>query len=338
MCGVSIAWAIAPEEGLQRIVRLLGLSVAGCALLALAYTARREQIAACYWLFPLGLGLAAALAAVELLFHAPLYRLAGGTGADGKVYLGIFNRGVVAITLCFFPVFPLLVTVGERSALTVSVVALVACMLLLTESQSAQLAMLVGLLTYFLFPYRSKTAWFALAGATVLLILGAPFLAAWAFEPFAESLDALPFLGAGGGFAGARMEIWDYVARYALRSPFLGYGLEAARAIDDFDSDELFRSGHSTLHPHNFALQLWLEFGLLGAVAGAAFCSYLLYLMFTKLTPGQRRAALPAFMASLSLAATGYGMWQSWWLGLLFLVAAFVVLTTKLMEEAPQAR
>lgn len=334
LCIASIIWAAEPEEALHRTVKLLAIFLVGGLLITSILALRGEQIRICSQFLPIGIVAAAILIAAELLFDAPLYRLMRLLAADQSVDDTAFNRGTVAVVLCFFPALSILLAQGRAFVLTALFIVTVLAMLILVESQSAQFSMFFGLLTYAFFPYRSKQAWYLLAFLISALIFLAPFLAIWLFEPLAATLNALPFFGQGSGFAGARMEIWDYVSRYALQNPLYGFGLEAARAIDSFDSKELFQNGSTTIHPHNFAIQLWLEFGVLGAAAGALFCSYLLRTIFTLLTPVQRRAALPAFIASLSVASTGYGMWQSWWIGLLFVVTAFVVLAVRRLDQA----
>jgi exopolysaccharide production protein ExoQ len=74
------------------------------------------------------------------------------------------------------------------------------------------------------------------------------------------------------------------------------------------------------LHPHNFALQLWLELGLIGALAGAVGLAFL-----ARKLGGDRatRAALAgALCASVAIGSVGYGLWQGWWMAALWLLLA----------------
>ena len=81
------------------------------------------------------------------------------------------------------------------------------------------------------------------------------------------------------------------------------------------------------LHPHNAALQFWLELGVPGVVLFAL----LIALAWRALA----RAAWPrlfvaAAAASLTIGLVGcfatYGIWQEWWLGTLWF-SLFLVLT-----------
>jgi O-antigen ligase len=78
------------------------------------------------------------------------------------------------------------------------------------------------------------------------------------------------------------------------------------------------------LHPHNGALQLWLELGGIGALIGAA--------LMLALGFAASRSAAPAVGVGMlaSAAVTGmlsFGLWQAWWFASLLL--AIVSLTTQ---------
>ena len=83
-------------------------------------------------------------------------------------------------------------------------------------------------------------------------------------------LERLPGLGeAADDFkisAGHRLLIWSFAGDRIAERPLIGWGLDASRAIPG--GDDPIRPGESwmPLHPHNAALQLWLELGVPGAV------------------------------------------------------------------------
>ncbi|MEZ5918889.1 MAG: O-antigen ligase family protein [Alphaproteobacteria bacterium] len=118
------------------------------------------------------------------------------------------------------------------------------------------------------------------------------------------------------------------VAR-ALEQPLHGFGIEATRALTDFDTRQLYSPTKGVLHPHNFTLQLWIEFGLPGVLLAGAFIGFILRKIGT--LPGHAaRVALATFIATLCVASTGYGLWQGWWLGSFAALAAFTVIAGKM--------
>ncbi|MCA3368613.1 MAG: hypothetical protein INF89_03885 [Roseomonas sp.] len=141
-----------------------------------------------------------------------------------------------------------------------------------------------------------------------------------------------------------RLVIWDFAAHRIAEKPLTGWGLEASRAMPGGraqpDAATLDRLNITTpaqreflvlphvevmpLHPHNGALQLWLELGGIGALIGAA--------LMLALGFAASRSAAPAVGAGMlaSAAVTGmlsFGLWQAWWFASLLL--AIVSLTTQ---------
>lgn len=120
-----------------------------------------------------------------------------------------------------------------------------------------------------------------------------------------------------------RLHLWEFVAENILHHPFRGWGFFASRFLPGGHTDLFSGVPLMALHPHNAALQIWLELGL----PGAALFAGLLYTLFSRgaATAPDRagRAALcAALVAALSIADVSYGLWQSWWLAALGLLGA----------------
>ena len=120
-----------------------------------------------------------------------------------------------------------------------------------------------------------------------------------------------------------RMDYWSHALDGILERPIRGWGLDASRALPGMD-----------LHPHNAALQVWLELGLVGAVGAAAFWG----LSLIRLERG--RPSLAAAGAAGSLAAytlfswINFGLWQQWWLALGALVAVVAAMHSNSAERS----
>jgi len=143
-----------------------------------------------------------------------------------------------------------------------------------------------------------------------------------------------------------RLVIWDFAAARIAEKPVAGWGLEASRAMpggraqpDAATLDRLninspaqrafLASPHvevMPLHPHNGALQLWLELGGIGALIGAA--------LMLALGFAAARSAAPAVGAGMlaSAAVTGmlsFGLWQAWWVASLLLAMVALALVPR---------
>jgi O-antigen ligase len=135
-----------------------------------------------------------------------------------------------------------------------------------------------------------------------------------------------------------RMVIWDFTEARIAERPVLGWGLEASRTVPggrdrpaavQLDrlrvSDPERRAWFAMpniqvlpLHPHNGALQVWLELGGIGALVAAALAWCL----------GSAAARSPCPPAAAGALASGaitallsFGAWQAWWVAAMLLAA-----------------
>lgn len=335
LAALSSLWAIDSTDALERTGKLALVLLPGALLLSVVQAMPLKIIKQIVLLFISVFAVSLGLMVIELSLNAPLYHVFHGLKLDESINMSVLNRSAVALLFllpAMIALLPCVIMQQPRVGQAV-LLALFLPLFLLTESQSVQLAFILGAGATFAFPYRLKIFWALLAALTILYVMAMPWIAINAFNFLAPMLDDLPFLGRGDGYAGARLEIWDFVARYALQKPWTGFGIEATRMITDFDTQKLYHAGGTILHPHNMAIQFWIEFGVIGALIGSMFLSAIIWLMATKLSPAQARIALPSFIMALSIGSMTYGIWQGWWLGALFLSAGFVMMAIRLTGE-----
>ena len=115
-----------------------------------------------------------------------------------------------------------------------------------------------------------------------------------------------------------RVEIWRFTAERIAERPLLGWGFDSARALGD----------PMSLHPHDFALQVWLELGAPGVLLALAFAALLWRRLGAwaadRAAVGAAAAALTAYLV---FALLSRGAWQEWWLAAAWLLAAALVVT-----------
>jgi O-antigen ligase len=116
-----------------------------------------------------------------------------------------------------------------------------------------------------------------------------------------------------------RLGYWSKAVEWIWARPLPGWGLDASRA---------FGPGIQ-LHPHNAPLQVWMELGLIGAVAAAiVWASIFSGLSRPVRTPAAAVAAAAA-TAYLVFGAVSFGVWQEWWLALGALTALACILVLR---------
>lgn len=293
----------------------------GSALLSAVFATKRAVLFPLLQrFFPLACFVAGDLLMIDFYGDSFLYRLVrGGDVALEPLNLSHLNRSVVAFSLCGFLALGMLFyrakSVPRRSVLAAVLVALLLMIMLHTHSQSMQLAVCVGFITLFLAPYGWRYGWMVVALIISVCLVATPFLTQALFEYFAPNATHMTWLQQA--YAAPRMEIWDFVSRRALERPWLGHGIEATRSITDFDIAHLYNKRHSVLHPHSFAVQVWIEFGLLGALLFATLKSLCLRSIWHNPSSTGQRFQFCLFVMVLVMAAISYGMWQGWWVGLI---------------------
>jgi len=330
LAGMSVLWAYDPSLSMTRTIKMIPVAISAVLLTAVAASLPVATYYRKLWLFPAVIGLCLVLVIFEILSGLAIYRVLRGLGPEVGVSDAVMNRPLVLCTLFLCPAFlilyclPFSVLIRRGAMAVLLMLAVIA--VTVAESESAALVVGLGIATALLFPYRWKPAWAMLALIFIIGIFGAPWGVQWAFTNLAETINQMPFLGYGDGYGAHRLEIYDFVARHVLQSPFWGYGIESSRALQ-FDSSGLYYGMGNILHPHNFALQLWVEFGIIGAFGGAGLALFLLWKIY-KLGPGQyQRCAMALFITFFAVASISYNIWHGWWLGLeIFLLTVMIMI------------
>ncbi len=336
----SALWADFPADVLEKGFLTALLLLSGVFTLYAAEHLDRERLRACAWLIPVLLLAAAAVAAFELALNMPIYRLVHWVGPDERLYTAVINRGAVNTVLCLFAALAIVQGGAafenrkQRMVLLAGLLCMILLMLALSQAQVAQLAFVAGLIVYTFYPAGRAPGivFMILAGVSCALFFLSPWLAQWMFANLAAETQNLAWLKSG--YAANRMEIWDMTARYALQAPLTGHGLDATRYVESFDHARLYHREAGVLHPHNFALQIWTDFGLLGVLPACAALAYLYRRVF--MVGGiAGKAVMAMLLTTLLVAAISYGLWQSHWLGVMIYVLALCRIVMRLHAPVP---
>ncbi|MCB9990751.1 MAG: O-antigen ligase family protein [Rhodospirillales bacterium] len=331
LAGGSSLWALDPSFALERTFKIALILIPSLLFWAVIDAVPVAAVKPYLKYAAYACAFFAGVLAFDMAFNFPVSRFLHGLSFADHFEKSNLNRGLIAVTAASLAAYSFLGKHPQPVQRLAFLLPLLAA-LCLTQSQSAQLGAILAVLFFFAFPYSHQWAWKLVAGLLLICLFGAPFLAMWLFGQFAADIATMPVIGQGGGFGAQRLEIWDAVARKALEHPLWGMGIEATRAVEAFDTAQIYRKGVTELHPHNFAIQLWIEFGVLGALWGSA-VFVLLFRALSRLSYGAARSSLPVLMFFMPVLAFGYGMWQSWLLGLLVLSFAFARLAMRLYEE-----
>lgn len=308
----------APDRAAEKLAMLGLLLVTVSAAPAIRAGLPAKRLVLC---FTAGIWLGALIYLVEVSFDAPLYRFFSGKGELVDVAISRFNRGSTALVLLSWPAAAGLWLTGFRRAALLTLLAGLG-VAFLGESAAAALAAVIGVLALPLALLNGKIASRLVLVLAALLMLAAPWLFLHMMSWFPSYLDVLP-----PSFA-ERLEIWNAASLQATANPLLGDGIGAMRVLrippEVLHSYALFKG--ATTHPHNAAIQIWLELGLVGIFAVLLLLWRLIRATDRAVQP-LRGAMISCLAAGLVIASVSYGLWQETWLGIIgFTILAFGIL------------
>lgn len=355
---LSIGWSAAPQESAITAIRLLLLWLAGLTALAGARYFRIPKAAKLSLLLAYTAMLALYMA--EIATGGALISLFKQLDADHFTqfpdaaqreayrFLLAFNaigRGGVLLVVLIWPVAALLIDhrAGSGKASLVLALLLGATLWLLLQLPvgAAPLALLGGTAAYGLSFAAPRRLPQLISVAAAALLLAMPLIAYKIDRPEAFGVEKRSIPPSWQH----RIEIWHYTANRIAEKPLTGWGFDGARHIDakatQFvaelpDGSDIAYPNVTLLplHPHNGALQIWLELGLPGALLAAALLVALGFrIAALPLTTATRAAATAAFSATFSLILLSFGLWQNWWQASFWLLLILFALAA----QPPQA-
>ena len=313
---LSALWSIDPHTTFTRFGRLAGISILGAIVLyeitRTGAATKRRILEGC------AIGLVGALALIVAKYV--WIREIGDTTIypEGFDPLSVFNP---ALTVLAILIWPIAVRLAGRSSwlVAMAVLAIYALFLAFSTSQASVLALIIGAVGF-----GAAVAWpratpRIAAALLCVTILSAPFvtLRITGDPAMMEMLQPLP------GSARHRAYIWEFAANHILQRPILGWGLDASRSIPGGKERPPVGYEYMPLHPHNAALQVWLELGAVGALLAGLMTAFVTVkvgrAMPDRLCAGAATASILSFAV---IAFTAYGVFQSWWFAFAWLMAA----------------
>ena len=322
----SASWAIDPARSAVTGVKFAGFVLLGAAAVRVVAEDPAAPRLLSRALFA-GLAVGAALAGLDMLTGHAIR--AGVRGlAEARVELVYGLKPAVSVMAVLAPIVAALPGIPwkARGALVVGTLAVA----LVIPAESARISGVIGVAVFVLAQVSSQQLGRLIGAFVGAAILAAPLVVV-AARPNLPSLERIPMSAAH------RVLIWDFVEGRIAEKPLLGWGAESGRTIpggrDLFPEETLDRFGLTSpesrawfarpqpqrlpLHPHNAALQIWLDLGVAGA-ALAAWLAVALGFAAARIGPG----AVGALAAGAVTGMLSYGVWQEWWIGFALLVAA----------------
>ena len=256
------------------------------------------------------------LMSIELLGDAAVYRWIVDFPANEAVGLSRYNRAASLLALVIWSWLGWVMLRPIQSAATALLAAGVlvgmTALLALSESTTSLAALASGLISAAL--AAVAPGWVLLAGTLAQVVVLATGPWPWAGWParLNDSFELWPVT------LWHRFEIWDHGASAVAAKPWLGWGFSGYREVPKtLAPTESYRYFVEVpTHPHNMFLQLWVDIGMWGAIAGG-----LIVLAAARAIWAGPRSARPTAIATLAATVTvaiaAYGAWQASWLAII---------------------
>jgi len=325
---LSATWSIVPRHSLVESARFLAIGVEGLIALAAARSisageAQRVGIAAAAGAV-IGVGLLLFEWATDAALAHWIHDLGNGVIVNESRY----DRGATTVVLTLWPA---VLALRRWRMLQVLIAAAVGFGVLVMPSAASLLSFLAGLAGFALALRAPRLVAGALA---TFLIVGAALLPVVVptYQTTVQIQHDAPWLKASGIH---RLLIWRFAAERIADRPLLGWGMDASRDLPggkrDFGTTLPgidLGPGHDAmpLHPHNTLLQWRVELGIPGTILALALVVWALYRVGWR-SSGDRaaRAAALGWAATVTVVALlSFGIWQEWWLSVIWLTASLL--------------
>lgn len=324
----SVAWSEARGTSLFMLGEFL-LPIAAALVLAVTLPRRMPRAA------PTVLVCATAFACVVVNFEL-------ATDTAWRRWLGvrfdpfIFNRPVLTFLTVSVPVLWLLSRTGQRRAAAL-LTALLAGTALSSNSGAAVLGLTVGAATYALARWAAPRNAVATAGG---LLLAAIALAPVTGDLLHGVLPTRVHDAMASANSRARVDIYRTFGAATALHPMAGAGFGVSPRYGDTTAAARLpphlREMASVGHPHNAALQIWVELGLIGALLAAVVAGLVLRGL-AGLPPRRLAPRLALMVGAAAVALVGHGAWQGWWAAALGAAVVWFRFADRVLGEAPPA-
>ncbi len=321
---VSSLWAVDPEHSFEMAMRLAALFITALGLAAAAAMLAAPRRLLCF--LAAGVAVAVSLSQVQFFTHGWLT-----SGFSDRIFVApALNQVENGFALLVLPSTALLIE-RRQPWLAALAAGAMAVTLFGLVGTTAKVGIVVGAAAAILLYLGHRPVARLAAIVSVVAILTAPLTFPKLYEVPAVHDWAANYYKVS---ARHRLEIWWFTGQRIAEHPERGWGLDSSRAIPGGTEPTPEGVPWLPLHPHNVALQIWLELGLPGALLFAGFIGWLwLSLARARWPRCFAAAAGGSLCAAQTIGLAAYGMWEEWWIGTQFLTVFLILVMGRLAGQ-----
>jgi exopolysaccharide production protein ExoQ len=324
---LSSVWAIQPWAALLKGVQLTSLAVVGLLIVAAAQTLAASTAATLGKVLVASLVFTGVVLLLEKFLGMPIAYTLRPWPLQEEAPLYFLNRASTVMVIFALPALWFVAHHYGRVR-AIALLAGVSIVVFNLASHTAAVALVVSVLAAAIAIFAPRAVALIVAGTIVGTAFLAPVVPGHVLAHKELSVAIREFRPS----VSHRLLIWDFVAERIDERPVFGWGLDSSRRLPGgrgqaradgaaYDEGELL-----PLHPHNAALQVRVELGLVG----------LILILVTVLVPivswkpdGEpshaQAGSLGMIVAIFIIASASFGLWQSWWLATIWLASGLMI-------------
>jgi O-antigen ligase len=245
----------------------------------------------------------------------------------------IFNRPALTLVVLTLPLmawFPVFVRNGWTYGLALAL--LVGGTAAYSDSGAAGLGLLVACVVLPIAWLAPRFVGHAMAAAFIVFMGTAPVIGTVSDRLIPTSVHKL----LADGHSRERVDVWLSFGAAIREQPLLGGGFGVSpRMRETAVAERVPTELRKTLamgHPHNIALQIWTELGIVGAILALA-----IILLLIRTISRQSHIIMSTSLALVAVATAislvGHGAWQGWWAASLGGAVTWILASSKARLE-----
>ncbi|MBI08816.1 MAG: hypothetical protein CMM55_04760 [Rhodospirillaceae bacterium] len=327
---ITLTWSVDGEGAVRKLASLAALGLPCSYVLLRSYQISEEERRILRPAVCMGAALGLGLAMFEVATKGfIMMELLGRQPPDGN-YSGLLNRAP-AVLLLFAWLAAAATAKGGWIFITIGAV-----MAYALPSESALVAYGIAILVYCGVYAAPKLLRFLLPTAMAATLLIGPSLFAVIDKPVRQ------FLGDGNSSIVHRLQIWEFTNKHIQENPLTGLGFNGSRQAPGGSERYILRNNlgqmigqgdRLPLHPHNGAMQIWLELGLPGAILIASLAALTGYRAISLRKRRDAATAAGLVTTAFLIWLLSFGVWQSWWVSTFVLVFLLAVPSRRFSRE-----
>lgn len=336
---LSLLWSIRPDKSLSWCTRITAIYIGYISLIYYFKYISEEFIIKLHKYTFLSLCISLIIYAFELI--------SGGTITQfiridilAKTHYIYFphdmNRGATFTALCAWPVLYYLHMQHRNHLYTTILWALIFFTLINLESLAATAGYAIGSLALLcIICLRNYARHLILLGVAFVFIIIPITMSMINPHQVINSHPQIPVS------AQHRLHIWSFSADKAQEQALIGKGLGSSKYIEKHKSDWPGENiDPLPSHPHNVIMQVWLELGVIGLIFYATLVLAILLSIFKNknLNFTTQAFATSYIISFLTISATAYNGWQSWWIGSFLMLSLFYFKPLNITETHNQPK